>query len=259
MRNYPDLKDKSDIKEVEVLKAEDWQLNCLKMNPSYCCWGNYEDYMSDGKGWAAATEAETIKDGLWGLDDYNEVIHFYFTVLRDSVKCEHCDGSGLNEATKKLSDSWYSFDECEWVYTSENRRFNNKAWMYHLTQDEVDALWKSHRLRVDFKSKPTAEQVNEWAKSGMGHDSINHWICTEARAKRLGVYGKCDCCEGSGVIYTAPKARLALQLWVLHPRKGCSRGVFIKNIEKEEVPIVVEHLKKAAERNAERFSKLVEF
>jgi hypothetical protein len=35
-----------------------------------------------------------------------------------------------------------------------------------------------------------------------------------------------------------------------------SRGVYIKNIEEHEVPEVLSYLKEAAERNANRFSKL---
>jgi hypothetical protein len=59
-----------------------------------------------------------------------------------------------------------------------------------------------------------------------------------------------------GRIYDEPEARVALQLWFIHPRKGASRGVYIKNIEEKEVPEVIAYLKEAAERNANRFSKL---
>jgi hypothetical protein len=45
-------------------------------------------------------------------------------------------------------------------------------------------------------------------------------------------------------------------LWVLHPRKGASRGIYIKNIEENEVEDVLKYLKQAAERNANRFSKI---
>ena len=58
------------------------------------------------------------------------------------------------------------------------------------------------------------------------------------------------------MIYDEPEAKIALQLWFLHPRKGCSRGVYVKNIEESDVPNVIEYLKEAAKRNAERFSKL---
>lgn len=48
---------------------------------------------------------------------------------------------------------------------------------------------------------PEAKKVNEWARTGMGHDSINAWICVKHRAKKEGVYGLCPQCNGDGGIY----------------------------------------------------------
>lgn len=283
MRTYPNSDSECDRRELELLNAEQWQVDCLKMNPEYVFWGNFEDYMiRDDSGWESRVNCETIEEGLWGLDEYNEVVNFYFEVVRDSKECEHCEGSGLNEKTKQLKDDWYSFDSSEWIYTAPGRRYNNKAWQYHLTEVEVKELVKHGRLRdlmkinchfdnedskwygwidgvkqeIEEPEYPTPEQVNEWAKVGFGHDSINQWIAVEARARQMGIYGHCQYCEGRGRIYTAEKARLALQLWVLHPRKGCSRGVYINNIKQEELTKVIDHLKEAAKRNAERFSRL---
>lgn len=245
MRNYPNMNDEYDIEEVKLLNNEQWQLECLKMNPSYTGWGIHEDYMCKKDGWDGALEFESIDEGLFNLDEYNELVNFYFEIYRNSKPCEHCGQSGYNPETKKLSDSWYG------------KPYYNGGWSKNITQDEVDALWEHNRLHVDFKTKPTAEQVNEWAKKSFGHDSINQWICVETRAKRLDVYGKCEHCKGNGNIYTSPSANLGLQLWYIHPRKGCSRGVYIKNINKEDLPKVVEFLKEAKKRNAKRFSKLI--
>lgn len=49
---------------------------------------------------------------------------------------------------------------------------------------------------------------------------------------------------------------LSLILWIIHPRKGASRGVEIKNIKKNELKEAIKWLQKAAKRNTERFSKL---
>lgn len=280
MRNYP--VDEYDKKDLEKLNAEKWMVELLKKNPNYCSWGNYEDYMSDKNGqWNSPIELESVND-LWELDDLNELVNFYFDISRDSVECEDCGGSGLNKETKKLSDGWYSFDETEWIYTSSNRRYNNNTWQYHLTEAEIKELVKRGRLNDLMKKRcnydeetgkwfewvnkekqetsepeyPTPEQVNEWARVGMGHDGINQWICVESRAKQLGVYGHCDKCEGEGRIFTEPKAKLSLQMWFIHPRKGSSRGVYLKNIEKDEVETVIKYLKEARDRNADRFSKL---
>ena len=51
---------------------------------------------------------------------------------------------------------------------------------------------------------------------------------------------------------------MELQLWVLHPRKGCSRGVRIKNVLQSDIPKVIEYLQEARKRNDDRFSKLDE-
>jgi len=243
MRNYPDMKDKYDVEEIKNMKAEDWMLELLKKNPEYTSWGNYEDYMCNKNGWASPVELESINE-LWELDEYNEVVNFYFDIIRKSHECEECEGTGLNKETKELSDSWYDYLN------------HGNGWEHHLTQDEVDALWENNRLCCDFKEKPTAEQVNTKSYGrGLLHDSINHWICCETRAKRLGVYGKCPCCS-NGRIYDEDKAHVELQLWGLHPRKGCSYGIRITRLEKGDISKAVEYLKEARDRNNDRFSRL---
>ncbi len=109
------------------------------------------------------------------------------------------------------------------------------------------------------KPNPTAEQVNTWAPTAFlgGHDAINRVICVETRAKRLGVYGRCERCAGKGYVFTAPAAVLKLTLWLLHPRKGCSRGVEIAEIREDELPAAYAYLAEAAQRNASRFAAVV--
>lgn len=170
------------------------------------------------------------------------------------IHCTQCDGSGLNELTKQLSDRWYQHLCPPGV----------KAWYDELIQEEVDMLAESGRL-YDFTHKwfpwwtepmtredacdylgidrhalrcriwrgvstkrddddsskvvvlrrkgergwvrrsdnyiPTAAEVNKWARHAFGHDSINHWICTEIRAKRLGIWGECETCHGKGHLF----------------------------------------------------------
>lgn len=285
MRSYPNLEDKYDKVDVERLKVKEWQLNLLKKNPSYPHWGNYEDYMcTEQESWRSPVELESFKD-RFELDDYNELVHFYFEVYRKNHQCPHCEGENFNSEMKKISDDWYDFHE------------TGRKWCYNITDVEVEALVRDGRLKDLMEDKkwirfdeetnkwmfmddsvwenrhwvecekpimPSAQEVNDWAarrgkyagaKGHFGHDAINKWVCVEARAKHLGVYGHCPHCEG-GFIYDEPEARVALQLWILHPRKGASRGVYIKNIEENEVPEVISYLKEAAERNANRFSKL---
>lgn len=280
MRQY-DPTDAGDLKESAKLKAEPWQLETLSFNPGYTSWGNHEDYMSDkDSGWRSAVTLPRFSE-RFELDSYNELVNFYFFIHRKGHDCPHCDGSAMNPETKKLSDDWYSFDDVDYVYDKPGHRYNNKAWQYHLTEVEVEALVKGGRLNdlvgmncwfdeddnkwmawidkekqeIDAPVMPTPEAVNEWAHKGFGHDAINRWIAVEARAKHLGVYGHCPHCT-DGVIYDEPKAKLGLQLWILHPRKGAARGVEIEEILEEELPEVYAYLQSAAERNAKRFSKL---
>jgi len=269
MRSYPT---KEDADEVEMLHAEEWQLNLLKLNPEYVYWGNHEDYMSDSKAqWNSPVTLKSWSEH-WKLDDLNELVNFYFEVHRKNHECEHCKGSALNPATQQLSEDWYDFAN------------TGRKWSYAITDVEVDALMKGGRLRdvtsfvgyydeerktwvkwdgkaqVDCEKPeyPTAKQVNTWASGrGFGHDAINQWICVRARAEHLGIYGHCDHCNGQGVIYDEPNAKVSLQLWMLHPRKGCSKGVLIENIQEEELPEVFDYLKEAANRNKDRFSQVV--
>lgn len=241
MRYYP--KEDYEKEELVEMNADSWQIELLKKNPDYNAWGNYEDYMSDGSGWNAPSECETVDEGLWGLDDLNELVNFYFELYRENKACEHCEQSGQNPETRKIEEDWYDFKR------------TGRRWCDKITDIEFQALKKEGRTR----GYNSAEEMNEAERSSRGigpHDAINRWICVEARAKHLGVYGKCEHCEGKGYIFTEPKAKVGLQLWMLHPRKGCSRGVYIKEIKEDEVPKVIEYLKKARERNYNRFSKL---
>lgn len=140
------------------------------------------------------------------------------------LKCEACDGSGGSPEYKRLSDNWYT-----------HLRIDGKeGWGKTLDQDDVQALvddgrlWDFTRVPVNDEQRevvrkkiadggnswlpydngviPTAEEVNEWAKKGMGHDSINHWVCTKARAARVGITETiCPTCNGEGVLWADDK------------------------------------------------------
>lgn len=148
--------------------------------------------------------------------------------------CRVCGGTGLNPETRKLSDAWYGGDEdYDWAPYSYKRadvtiqtRYNRNAWSHDITQHEVDALVKENRL-MDFTHTwtgtewvkkdppviPTAEEVNEWSKQGLGHDSLNQYICVKARAEKLGIFGKCPDCEGHGEIWDSPEDEDAAAAW----------------------------------------------
>lgn len=244
MRTAPD---ETDAEEIERLNAEPWMLDLLALNPRYVYWGPHEDYMwKEGSGWDSRVILSAWSE-MWALDELNECANFYFSVDRAAKKCEPCDGSGHNPATKRIADDFYNHSS-----------HSGNGWNDAITQDEVAALWEQGRLKFDFKDGlPSAERVNQWQRGrGIGHDAINRWILVETRAKRLGVFGQCAVCEGHGDVFTAPAAAVSLTLWMLHPRKGCSRGVEIARIEQQELPAVFAWLRAASQRNTDRFGKI---
>ena len=164
-----------------------------------------------------------------------------------SQECKACDRTGLNPETKKIQDEWYGFDNA--VYEQNpfrpNARYNVNAHSNNITESEVEALVRSGRLSdlmdswyhfnkeknvwekcdtsVPYKERvwveceqpvfPTPEQVNEWNLKTFGHDAINCAICTETRAKELGVYGHCECCNGDGEIWFSDKIKELAENW----------------------------------------------
>lgn len=132
-----------------------------------------------------------------------------------SQECSVCDGSGHNPETKQIADDWYDFAG------------TGRKWCYNITQDEVDALVEAGRLYdfthhfvegrgwIPIEPKPfvSAETVNIWSRRGLGHDAINRWICVEARARRLGVWGDCPVCNGDGVIWFNERVKELNENW----------------------------------------------
>lgn len=266
MRIYPSTENEIDY-AFNQLKADQWQLDLLNYNPSYVHWGCFEDYMSNQNGWSAKAIINNWSDFTmnWSLDDYNEVVNFYFEVYRKGHECSYCNGQNLNSLTKAIHDSWYEDKLCENLTEIEVEALAKHGRLSQLMggiiwYDDHEKCWKKNiagsEINIDPPIIPTPEEVNAWSKREFGHDAINRWIAVEARAKHLGVYGECNMCNG-GTIYENDYADVALQLWVLHPRKGASRGVYIESINKDELPEVLAFLKEAALRNQKRFSKIM--
>ncbi len=301
-----------DEEESARLNPEPWMLDLLKLNPEYTSWGPHEDYMWDeGEGWdGRQIYASWTEFGPWELNDLNECANFYFSIGRDSKRCETCNGSGTSPDAQWVSESFYkhsspfvndvqgrltvkafndrfcggsvtgqlhapgSFPSRETLekYTPEFHAFchamrrGDGSWHDKITQDELEALVAGGRLcdydrdAKEWVSKGlTVDEVNaNQVKSGFNsHDGINRWILIDARCKRFGITVTCETCDGQGDVFTAPGAHVSLTLWWLHPRKGCSRGIEVTKIQKAELPQVVTLLKQAAQRNAERFTKVV--
>lgn len=157
-------------------------------------------------------------------------------------------------------------------FCEEMRVCPTSSWSDRITQDELEALHKENRL-CDWdpigkrwtQGTATLEAVN--AANGYGeqrrnfdlnHDAINRSILIGARLTRFGMPHQCSICEGHGYVFTAERAHVNLILWILHPRKGCSRGAELTDLPEQKMPAILAWLRRAAERNAERFGRLAE-
>lgn len=103
----------------------------------------------------------------------------------------------------------------------------NGSWSHHLNEADVAALVAAGRLR-DFTHTwsreggwqpkdppyvPTAAEVNIWSCSGMGHDSLNQWVCVRAECARLGFPLKCARCHGDGQLWPKASVKEAAEHW----------------------------------------------
>lgn len=293
MRNVPE--DKYDFECLDSLNAEQWMIDLLKLNPEYTLWGPHEDYMCQkDSGWRAPVETVGWKSFDLELNELNEVVNFYFEIDRSSEKCKVCGGDGYHPDAKWVSDSFYrhsspfSHDSdifCPFPTSLFFEQYKNPAlrdfceemaihqcWNDRITQEEVELLVAEDRLRDftheyvmgDFVEKippymPTAEEINKIQQTGgiNTHDCINRLILVEHRCDKFGIPRQCYQCKGNGHVYTAEKAHVNLVLWVLHPRKGASRGWEITHINQDDLPAVFNFLKQAADRNAQRFAAAV--
>lgn len=226
MRHYPNLTDKYEAKEVKDLDPKPWMLELLKCNPKYTCWGPHEDYMSTkDAGWSTPITKESWNEMAdWGLDSYNECANFYFEISRPAPNCTHCDNGYTHEATVVRNRIGYDAKK--------------------LKPDELAALKKVY------------PNFNENDPGLFGHlDCLREHTVVKYICERDGIIMNCPICGGDGYIYEG-EAFVNLILWMLHPRKGCSRGVEIKNIKQEDLPSIFMWLDEARTRNANRFSGL---
>ena len=59
----------------------------------------------------------------------------------------------------------------------------------------------------------TAQDVNDWNISSMGHDAINALACVKAETKRVGAVYTCPRCEGHGHVWLSEEDKAAAEAW----------------------------------------------
>lgn len=155
----------------------------------------------------------------------------YYNPYR-GLKCQLCDGTGYSQEYKELEDQWYYNDWCKNLSQDDVQALLDEDRLWYFTRVPIN---EEQRLIVEEKIKqgensllpynngyiPTVEEVNKWAKSNFGHDSINRWTCVNAKAKRLGIKMNCPDCKGEGVFYPSEKyAELARNFEPIEPPVG---------------------------------------
>lgn len=91
----------------------------------------------------------------------------------------------------------------------------NTHWMYHLSEDDVQALIASDEIRKQADgSYPTREEIrNSMIGSGSFHGSGFNWTCIKGRCAREGIPYLCSQCDGSGEITVDEALKDAYEAW----------------------------------------------
>lgn len=175
----------------------------------------------DGTG--SSPQARHLKDKWYGYVEFDPA-------ERGSVPFKPTDPAVDAFARRNVTRSPEFYGRGELAVMREAMRLCdhwNGSWSHHLNADDVAALVAGSRL-YDFTHTwtkehrwqpkeppyvPTPHEVNVWSISGMGHDSINQWICVKAECKRLGVPDTCAECGGEGEHWPSPDAKQAYEDW----------------------------------------------
>jgi hypothetical protein len=297
MREAPNMNEEYDVKEWNRLKAPEWMLEALKLNPSYVYWGPHEDYMlirgrDEGPddlgrepqgGWNSRLLYKNWSEFGIELDELNECINFYFSVERKSKNCPVCYGCGYHPDAQWVSESYYAHSSPFKAQSAKEHA--NQIFMASFTGNLSDNSCLGKNIyptqdildKYGYKFTKFCEQMREtkvgWhqlplhsteikALKDAGRENIelvegiNKGILVRTRCERFGIPLYCTECEGRGDVFVETEAHLMLTLWIIHPRKGASRGVEIEYVSKDEFPLAVKFLQEAAKRNAERFENV---
>lgn len=133
-------------------------LGLVRLNPNYTCWGPHEDYMIEKSGWRRPILVDSWPSFEVKLDDYNEVVNFYFEIDRASKECPACKGGdGYHPDAQWVSESFYRHSSPFVVQTYEEQKARDivESFGSHLSQAVV-------RPDTDNANYPSEELLNKY-------------------------------------------------------------------------------------------------
>lgn len=84
----------------------------------------------------------------------------------------------------------------------------NNALQYHLSESDVEALYKDGRV-----SSLDQFKVNRESIRGFGRDCLDRHIVTRARCEAAGKPWKCQNCDGEGYVWATPEKKTLCENW----------------------------------------------
>lgn len=158
-----------------------------------------------------------------------------------STPCQKCNGTGYNEATRKLSEEWFT----------HTRKDGKEGWMYHLEETEINALFNANNgILYPFKEGyiPTPEELNNRTKFEIFPLGVlSREVCIRTRAKSLGIYEVCDYCKGEGHIWQSDKIKKLSEEWEEeNPAEGEGFQLWETTTEGSPISPVFDNLKDLA-------------
>lgn len=181
-----------------------------------------------------APEAKLYNDQWYGNAPFDPVAYGATPLTID-----HPQVQAYAQRNVERDPTYYAGPVAQAVQGEARRLFAHwqNQWCHHLIQADVEALVAEGRLpeftrrpRTEEQAlileasksywmpawngyMPTADEINAWSLMGFGHDSINAWVCVEARCKREGVPLACPDCEGHGYTWPSPEAEKLCEEW----------------------------------------------
>jgi len=195
--------------------------NPLKLREGYKGWNPCEDSMAEK---SLFLESLGAKGRFFRQP--TEIIDFYFNKNVPSKNCEACHHTGYSPRALEIEKQIYSLGT---------------------GLDSFQALSEEERRVLEQAGRPLGGPLEI--------DSLSAHILTKHRTRKERVKHLCSKCHGHGFIPIGDE-RLGLNLWVILPAEGKSRGVYFKEVPKTSLPRAYEMLREARDVLIARFKRI---